>query len=135
VVGDDVSGGGGFGRGRLGIGGGAEPGAENNQNERCEKCCEEHSKTKKLIVFIKIHRLVLLIQDDRVGGEGCFDINDLLVAGTTVEKSIILLRFDEGTCNNDVQEVHNFKRFDGRPFITCPKPDGFGGKFGFYSFA
>ena len=37
VIGNGVSGGGGFGRGRLSIGGGVEPGAENNQNKRREE--------------------------------------------------------------------------------------------------
>ena len=99
---------------------GGKPFNSNTYNEICNSLSEHTEHIAGLSIL---------------GGEGCFDINDLLVAGTTIGKSIILLRFDEGTCNDDVQEVHNFKRFDGRPFITCPKPDGFGGKFGFYSFA
>nr|DAG67715.1 MAG TPA: hypothetical protein [Caudoviricetes sp.] len=55
VIGDGIGSGCSFGGGSFCAGGGTEPGAENNQNERCEERCEKHTKAKKFVAFIKIH--------------------------------------------------------------------------------
>lgn len=55
VIGDGVGSGSGFGSGSFCAGGDTEPGAENNQNERCEERCKKHTKAKKFVTFIKIH--------------------------------------------------------------------------------